>query len=232
MSDHLIITKKRSPLWYLLWIVIVVVLLITAFYFGRLDGREERLELIDSKDLLERQVEEYANQITSLEQKNIMLQSSADVESQASEEIMETITALKQTIDSMDTELAFYRGIMAPEKDIKGLHISDFTLREGISERSFDFQLALTQVKKHDVFLKGDVTIVVNGLLSGEPKEYNFKEISGLDDKDFDFTFKYFQHIKGQITLPPGFEPKAISVTATTSGRKSQTATRKFNWSV
>ncbi len=231
MPNHLVIKKRRGVAWYIGWVVLVLALLIAAYYLGKLDSRQERLALIESRDLLQLQVEEYENQIANLEQNNIMLQSSAQVESTASEEIMETITALKQTIDSMDKELSFYRGIMAPEKDIKGLHVSDFTLKEALGDRSYDFQLALTQVKKHDVFLKGQVSMQVTGQKDQQSVQYNFKDISELKNKDLGFTFKYFQHIKGQITLPEGFKPQTIIVTATTSGRKPQTVTRKFNWS-
>ncbi len=232
MSDELIITHKRGPGWYISWSLVAIAALVMTFYLGRLDSREERLELITERDTLLMQVEDDAQRIAELEQQTIMLESSAQVDAQASEQIMETISNLQQHIDALEKELSFYRGIMAPEKDIKGLHVSDFTLEAKSDPKKFRFQLALTQVKQHDIFLKGDVTIVVRGTLNGKATQHNITEISNLQAKDLVFTFKYFQHIGGEIVLPEGFEPRQVVITAATRGRGGQSVEKAFPWSV
>lgn len=232
MPNDLIVTKRRGLSWYISWIVLVIILLVIAFFWGRYDSRDERLALIEERDILLLQEQEYLQQIDSLEQKNIMLQSSAQVDASASEEIMDTIATLQQTIDSLETELSFYRGIMAPEKDIKGLYVSDFNLKKTTDADRFAFQLALTQVKKHDVFLKGNVKVIISGERDGKTVNYNITDLSNISANDLEFTFKYFQHLKGELTLPNGFKPKKINVTAKSTGRNGQTVTRDFNWSV
>ncbi len=230
MPSDLIVTKRRGLGWYAAWVLLVVVLLVISFFIGRSDGSAERELLLSEKEILTRQVEEYETQIADLEQKKVMLESSAQVDAQASEEIMDTITTLQQTIDNMETELSFYRGIMAPEKDVKGLQVSSFTLEQAANKQHFRFQLALTQAKEHRIFLKGSVTAVVFGQLNGKNTQHNLLEISNLKSKDLNFTFRYFQHIKGEITLPEGFKAQRIEVTAKTSGRKPQTASKEFPW--
>ncbi|NVJ59725.1 MAG: hypothetical protein HWE27_05000 [Gammaproteobacteria bacterium] len=232
MSSDLIVTRRRSPIWYVGWTLVFLVLLVITFYLGRFDSAEERELLEEERNILVKQVEENEQRIAELEQQTIVLQSSAQVDATASEQIMETISNLQQTIESLETELSFYRGIMAPELDVKGLQIADWVVKKGISPKSYSFQLALTQVKTHQVFLKGDVTIVVKGKQNNKTVENNITDLSNLSSNDLKFTFKYFQNIKGEITLPEGFEPKSVEITAVTSGRNGQTVTKQFNWPI
>jgi predicted RNase H-like nuclease (RuvC/YqgF family) len=232
MSDQLIITHKRGLGWYCGWSLVGLSLLVGSFYLGRFDSREERLSLQSERDTLLMQVAEDAERIAELEQQNIMLQSSAQVDAEASQQIMDTINSLQQHIDALEKELSFYRGIMAPELDIKGLHVSDFTLKALSEPRKFVFQLALTQVKQHDQFLKGDVSMIVKGTLNGKATQYSITELSNLQPKDLTFAFKYFQHIGGEIELPEGFKPKQVEIVAAARGRNGQRVEKSFPWSV
>jgi hypothetical protein len=232
MSDELIITHKRGPGWYLTWALIALLALGVSFYLGRLDSREQRLSLLAERDALLMQVDEDTQRIAELEQQNIMLESSAQVDAEASQQIMDTINNLQQHIDALEKELSFYRGIMAPELDIKGLHLSDFTLEAKADPKKFRFQLALTQVKQHNMFLKGEVSIILRGTLNGRATQYDITEVSNLQPQDLNFTFKYFQHIGGEIELPDGFKPKQVDIVATTRGRDAQRAERSFPWSI
>ncbi len=232
MTTNLIITKKRGWPWFAFWGGVLIASLILMFFLGRMDGKEDRTALTFERNTLSQLVEEYEQRIIELEQQNIMLESSAQVDAQASERIFESISQLQTHIDGLETELSFYRGIMAPEKDVKGLHIADFTIERLASENQYSYMIALTQVKVHDLFLKGNVTATVEGLLNGKPTQYAMSELSDTASKDLQFTFKYFQHLNGRLTLPQGFVPEKISVTAKTSGRNSQVAEKLFQWSI
>ncbi|NVJ48909.1 MAG: hypothetical protein HWE13_10210 [Gammaproteobacteria bacterium] len=232
MTSELIVTKRRGAAWYVLWAASVVIMLVVAFFLGRMNSREARLLLEQERDVLLAQVDDYEQRIGDLEQTNIVLQSAAQVDAQASEEIMDTISRLQGTIDSLETELSFYRGIMAPELDVKGLQIASLTLKSTAVERRVQFQLALTQVKTHTVFLKGDVELQVVGVENDAAKTYALSEISNLTSQDLKFTFKYFQNLSGEFNLPNGFTPRKVVVTAKTTGRNGQESQREFDWSV
>ncbi|WMS89130.1 DUF6776 family protein [Pleionea litopenaei] len=232
MTSELIVTKRRGATWYILWALVFLAVVIAVFFIGRADSRQARLELEEERSVLLRQVEEYEERIGELEQTNIVLQSAAQVDAQASEEIMDTISRLQQTIDELETELSFYRGIMAPELDLKGLQIASLTLKPLQTTDKVSFQLALTQVKTHTIFLKGDTKITVSGTLNGEAKTYDITELSELSDSDLRFTFKYFQNLSGEFSLPNGFTPRKVVVLAKTSGRNAQEVTREFDWTI
>ncbi|MEE4245907.1 MAG: DUF6776 family protein [Kangiellaceae bacterium] len=227
MTSDLIITQKRSWLWYGLWGVLALIVLLATFFFGRYDGREQRLGLISERDALQLQVDDYKMRIADLEQQTIMLQSSAQVDAQASEQIMDNISALQKNIDELETELSFYRGLMAPERDIKGLQVSDFILESGVESNQYRFQLVLSQVKEHKIFLKGSANISIVGTLNGKSTRY---QLSELASNDLRFTFKYFQNLNGEFTLPEGFEALSVEVSATTRERKPQSVTKRFDW--
>ncbi|MCO7227321.1 DUF6776 family protein [Pleionea sp. CnH1-48] len=231
-QGELIITQRRGAGWYIAWSLVFLIALTVMFFLGRLDSQQERTQLMNERDILNAQVDDLDLQLKEAQQKVVMLDRSAQVDAQASEEIMETITGLQQNIDNLEKELSFYRGIMAPELDVKGLHVNDFILEPLVTNGRYRFQLALTQVKSHKSFLQGRVTIAIEGSLNGKDTVHNMTELSSLTEKDMKFQFKYFQHIKGQFSLPEGFKPTQVIVNATTSGRKSQTIKKAFPWSV
>jgi len=44
--------------------------------------------------------------------------------------------------------------------------------------------------------------------------------------------FKYFQTVKGELTLPVGFDPEAIELVARSIGSEAVTIEKRFGWLV
>ena len=86
---------------------------------------------------------------------------------------------------------------------------------------------------RQEQFLKGQVELNLHGKINGEEKVYPFRELGTFQAKDFQFQFKYFQNIEGELSLPEGFIAEFITVQARTLGlRKNQTAEKQIDWSI
>jgi hypothetical protein len=145
----------------------------------------------------------------------------------------------KELMDQIDEmyeqrrELAFYRRIMAPEKEASGVVIEDFVITATASEGFYRFRLVLMQLKRTKLFAKGRITLSLEGSQNGEPTVLDLAKLAELSDQQIKFSFRYFQEIEGAFTLPEGFVPERVEVGASVPARGSRKATataRMFSW--
>jgi hypothetical protein len=123
--------------------------------------------------------------------------------------------ALKRE-NTLRKDLAFYQQVMAPELNEQGFLIDGFYVEPALSADTYRYELALMQQKKTKRTLKGNVKVLLIGSENGKAKEYTLSSLLGQKNKkSLSFSFKYFQVLRGEITLPSGFQPEKVSVHAT-----------------
>ena len=232
-GPKLVITEQKSSVWYVGWILIVSILLGISFYFGRYLAIDEREEALERSAWLESKLNEYQQAYQKANQELVMQTQSAKVDNQSQQQLLQTVKALQDTQKELEAELKFYRNIMAPELDQQGLTIANLELANNQENKLTRFKLVLTQAGKQEQFLKGVVELEVSGEEAGKEKVYPFRELGAFQNKDFQFQFRYFQNIEGEIALPNGFVAESINVRAKTSGlRKNQSAEKQFQWKI
>ncbi|WP_196138605.1 DUF6776 family protein [Aliikangiella sp. G2MR2-5] len=233
VGPELVIRERKSFAWYLGVFIFAALLIFGSFYFGRFLAIKERQEMLEKTAWLEQKVEEYQLAYQEANQALVMQTQSAQVDLQSTQQLMETVKQLQETQKDLEEELKFYRKIMAPEKDQQGLTIAEFALTPGQSSRNAQFKLVLTQAGKQEQYLKGGVSLVVKGQEKGAPKEYPFRELGAFQAKDFEFQFRYFQNMEGEIALPEGFIAEQVLIKARTRGLgKNQSAEKQFAWKI
>lgn len=232
-AQKLIIKQQKTAKWYFCWICFAASLLLLAYYSGRYLAIEEREQAIENAAWLQAKLDEYQLAYRNVNQQLVMQTQSSKVDNQSNQQLMDTIKNLQDEQRKLQEELKFYHNIMAPELSANGLTIASFNLIQLPSSDKLAFKLALTQAGKQEAFLKGSVDIKVEGLLEGKTVNYPFRELGTFQAKHFQFQFRYFQNIEGEIQIPVNFEPKKIIVSAKTRGlRKNQTANKQFDWSL
>ena len=231
-GPKLVIKQQISPLKLGLWAVLAVILLLGCFFLGRYLAVDERQQLIAQTVWLQEKLDEYQQAYQEANESLVMQTQSSKVDDQSSQQLIDSIKQLRDTQMQLEAELQFYRNIMAPELSKEGLTIADFELLDSQSSDSSRFKLVLTQAGRQEQFIKGKVELKLEGLLNGEPKTFAFSELGTFQAKHFQFQFRYFQNIEGEIVLPQGFTAEQVTISARTQGlRKNQTTEKKVNWS-
>jgi hypothetical protein len=231
-GPKLVIKQQISPLKLGLWAVLTVILLLGCFFLGRYLAVDERQQLIAQTVWLQEKLDEYQQAYQEANESLVMQTQSSKVDDQSSQQLIDSIKQLRDTQMQLEAELQFYRNIMAPELSKEGLTIADFELLDSQSSDSSRFKLVLTQAGRQEQFIKGKVELKLEGLLNGEPKTFAFSELGTFQAKHFQFQFRYFQNIEGEIVLPQGFTAEQVTISARTQGlRKNQTTEKKVNWS-
>jgi hypothetical protein len=162
-----------------------------------------------------------------------------EVDRDAARTLRDSIGALKDEVASLTEEVTFYKSLMAPSSLERGLQIADFELAPMERPGQFTFHLLLTQVESRRDWIQGDATLEVHGRMAGSDSStgeaervLSLTEIAEGDTYPLRFRFRYFQDLTGVITLPQGFSPDRIVVTAGKGGASAEKLTRTFEWTV
>ncbi|MCB1691200.1 MAG: hypothetical protein KDI19_00465 [Pseudomonadales bacterium] len=219
--------------WYRVGVfLLVLVALAAGTYLAWRQGKEEgmatRIEVVKEKDRIEADLEDSRKLIERQRQEIADLKVGGEIDSRANEEVRQTVESLQSQIAELNEEIRFYKGIMLPNVEDKGLRIERLDLKKAGEPDRYRYSLLLTQVvDKHD-YIQGGVQISVIGVQDEVEKTLPLDQISDASNS-IKFRFRYFQNIDGELTVPAGFVPREVSVVAQASGG-GQRLERKFQW--
>ncbi len=188
-----------------------------------------------SSSLLSKDVEVLEKQVGDLESELIDAELNASVQREASNALRRDLATMRNENARLQEEVTFYKSLMAPGSLAEGLHVSEFDVQPTQLERQFAFELLLTQVALRRSYIGGAVRLDVIGHydLPDADKEIDeavlsLTELSDLSTYPVKFRFRYFQDVAGLMTLPEGFQPDRVLVTANQTGKEPLQVT--FPW--
>tara|TARA_R110002072_G_scaffold98034_2_gene215847 strand:- start:641 stop:1345 length:705 start_codon:yes stop_codon:yes gene_type:complete len=219
-----------KALVFMLWLIAVVALCWLTFRYGLDEGIATRFEVVQEREELRKQLSGTALLITEMRQEIATLKLGEEVDTKATEEVRATVESLQSDIAELNEEIRFYKGVMIPNAESKGLRIERMNLTPIADTGRYSYSLLLTQVvDKHD-YVQGGVEISLVGKQGAETKELSLSNLSTESKSAERFRFRYFQTIDGELEIPNGFEPEAVMVVAQSSGNRAQRLEKRFEW--
>ena len=158
-----------------------------------------------------------------------LLERGSEIDETARVQVKGSITELQDEILELREELAFYRGIVAPD-DGGGLRIQSLKLSRGAQDRLWHFRLVLIQSIKHEQRALGSVDLAVHGVRGGAPAQLGLREVAATPSPVLQYSFRYFQDFEGDLMLPAGFTPGRIEIELQPRGGGGPIK-RSFDWS-
>lgn len=150
-----------------------------------------------------------------------------EVEKQAAVYVKKQLQSLQEENFTLQKELSFYQKVMAPELEAEGVTVDSFTLIPGVSKRSYHYKVVLVQTTKRKRFAKGHIEFKIKGSLRHKIKTYAIKAlVDEFDKKSLKFSFRYFQILEGDLTLPSDFIPETVHIAAILPSGKWQKYSR------
>ncbi len=235
-KQHQMVVVPHRP-FYKVGIFCVCLLAMAAlswltYEYGLDQGIATRVEVVKEREALREQLQASASLVKEMRQEIATLKLGEEVDTRANEEVLATIEGLQTQIAELQEEIRFYKGVMLPNAESKGLRIERFDLKPLAEANTYSFGLLLTQVvDKHD-YVQGGVELKVIGRQGAEPASLDLATLTDGSQQTVRFRFRYFQNIDGQLTIPAEFQPEEIMVIAQSSGNKSQRLERRFDWQV
>jgi len=209
-----------------------VLLLYGAYETGRYQGGYSKFAEIQRRRELNTQIEQLSETNDKLKADLAAAELARTVDKQAYSDVEKTLADLQAQVLKHREELTFYRGIVSPEDGIGGLRIQRFQILPGAADHQFRLQLVLVQSMRQDAAAIGAVNIAVEGVRNNAPAELALSQIGGETraDGQVDFKFRYFQELEQDITLPPDFEPRAVTVEVRSG--KLQPVRESYPWQI
>ncbi|EAT10760.1 hypothetical protein HF888_02035 [Bermanella marisrubri] len=222
--------------WSRFWRRLLVLILITGlaiagYFYGRYETLQLQAQAIAERDQLLIDLEEAEEKIASYSQRVIMLEKGGEVDRRSTEGLRQNMVDLREQIATLQEEVAFYKGIMAPSSRKQDLRVQKVEIDKTLAERTFRYKIVVTQVGTNQTFVSGLAGVNVVGALNGQQKTYGLRDVSDdVQDYGIKYRFRYFQEIEGEMVLPEGFEPEYVEVILQSSGSRSKRLEKSFPW--
>jgi hypothetical protein len=139
----------------MLVMISVCVAVYASFLVGEERGLELKVEVVKERDGLQQQLNESVELIKSLRQEMADRKLGETVDSKANEEVRLSVESLQQDIADLKEEIRFYKSVLMPNVEEKGLRIERLDVKTTADPRKVRYHLLLTQVVDKHEFIQG-----------------------------------------------------------------------------
>lgn len=213
-------------------VLLIITIAIGGFYLGLHDSMEQIEDLTQARDSLQAQLVKVEDEKALLTQRMGVLEKGGEVDRKATDSIRNTVKELKVQIATLEEEVAFYKGIMAPSSNDKGLRVSKIDIAATSDEHNrYRYSITLTQVADNSSYISGLAAVNFVGLQNGERIILPLRDLDeSVTDLGVKFRFRYFQEVAGEITLPDNFTAEQVQVVLQSTGSKAQRVEQTVEW--
>jgi hypothetical protein len=222
---------RRRVIWALT-IVGAVLFIYLTYEWGRYDGGYSVLAMSQERRDYEAKIVELERETAELRAKIANTETARDVEHKSYANVERGLSDLQSQVQRQNEELAFYRGIVAPEDGVGGLRVQRLQVSSGGAPGHYVLRVVLMQSMRQENTVSGGVKIELVGTRAQQPARLALSDL-GVDVKEngeWAFSFRYFQNLETEIAVPADFEPASIEV-AVRSSRQSPFQ-QSFPWQV
>lgn len=232
------VVKHRPGLRWIYGAVGVLLLSLVgllAFFVGssgdKVDGSSERWEPLLAEARAALAASEKVN--SDLRQELVNVKLGAEVDRQASERTRQEVIEFKTQLTELKEANSFYRSLMAPTKNKRGLTFGDVEFFEADKPGFVSYAVLVKQLATSHNVLKGALTLTIVGTQDGLERRISLREVSeSVEVDEIKLRFKYFQEIKGELALPEGFEASRVELVARSKGKNAVTIEKQVGWLV
>lgn len=231
----MLVPRRQVSRWRRLVIVLLVLLIVAGGFFiaGYYQGIREKIHVLDERAELRVETEQLKQSVSQLQEQAAIHKHGNELERQASERVRKENINLQNKVSELEEAVSFYKGIMAPQKNDKGLRIERLELSSTVNRRRFKYKVVMTQVADNSSYISGNVSLNLLGVRQGVKESIPFEQLSKEQETSgIPFKFRYFQNVDGEIMVPGDFVPEQIEVIAQSKGRKATKLEKRFDWNV
>ncbi|MBU2885357.1 hypothetical protein KO507_06220 [Gilvimarinus agarilyticus] len=223
----------RRFLMFVLTLLVIAACVAGAYWGGYWQGMGTQAGALKQVSILRDQLQASEQESADLRQQVANLSLASEVDQYASEEVRNEIVSLRQEVANLETDISFYRGLMAPSEANSGLTIGEVNIVESAVPGRYTFKIVMQQLATNHQVLNGELRVDVVGRRDGVITRVPLYQLAdSIEEEDIKLRFKYFQNIEGELTLPEGFEVQKLELSAESSGRNSVKVHKSYGWLV
>ncbi|MGH8446458.1 MAG: DUF6776 family protein [Solimonas sp.] len=171
-------------------------------------------------------------EVEQLKQQVVYAQRSTEIDTQACDTVRKSLTDLQAETSDLREQVAFYRGIAAPDQARAGVRVQELRLDKPANRKNvYRFFLTLIQSVRHEKRVGGRVELTIVGRSSGSAeRRIALQELAPDVARNLLFSLKYFEEFSGEFQLPDGFTPQRMLVTLVPSSDGAPQTEEGFDW--
>ncbi|MBC7983320.1 MAG: hypothetical protein H7Y02_05625 [Candidatus Obscuribacterales bacterium] len=223
---------RRSRVLWVLGVLSCALALYLTYEWGRFDGGYSVLAMSQER-------RDYAAKIAALERDTASLRTNVagaetarEVEHKSYANVEQSLSALQKQVQTQKEELAFYRGIVAPEDGVGGLRVQRLEVHNGSAVGHYVLRLVIMQSMRQESTISGGVKIELIGTRAQQPTRIGLSDLNAevRESGELPFSFRYFQKLEAEVTVPQDFEPASVEVAVRSS--RQPLLQQTFPWQV
>jgi cell division protein FtsB len=231
-TRRLVIRPHRPWQRPLLWTVLAVVVLgavYLAFEAGRHGAGHDTILAWQQRRGLQTKMNTLEKTNAALRAEIAELKTGQVSSGQEREALARNVVDLQRQLARQNQDLAFYRGIISSPAGESRVNVHRAVIEPADTPGRFRVSVVLVQTARPEKDVSGTVALSVEGSEQGRPVVYPLERLSGGKTEPLKFSFRYFEDLVREMTLPPGFTPANLNVEVRVSGRGGPVS-RKFEW--
>ncbi len=224
----------HSPLARVLRIGLLLLLFVSsvyASYFFGIYSTEQKYQAQESSN--NSQQEQAA---AALSQQLTQLRTSAEVDRQSMEDLRQLVMTQKAQLNASERDLKVYKDLLSPSVKTNPLGISFgvFTVLPLKEKNHFNYSLTVQKLSTKEADFSGSLEFRVIGLQGDKSLQLSLYQISSqVTVPSIPLSFKYFQTLEGDMSLPVDFVPQSVELVVKTQDKKAPPLiTAELDWPV
>lgn len=151
--------------------------------------------------------------LDTLTQRKATLERSDQISRTANRELQQALTEREEEISDLRANLAFYERVAgASGQQRKGLNVHSVEFRPE-QAGTWRYQVVLTQNLQQGAVSTGKLRFAIEGVRDGKLTTIAWNDLhQNTAAPAQDYSFRYFQQLKGSVMLPEGFTPQRVRV--------------------
>jgi TolA-binding protein len=195
------------------------------------DAAEEDSRLRVQLEMQEQRIAELEEERSQLRQKVAELERRNQIDEKAVSMAREELKSFQTDRLKLEEEVAFLRGIMSSSGK-QGLRIHDLKLDRMNSDNLYRFRFTVSNVQKNSGVTQGRIWVTLEGNQDGKVSTLALEAVTAEKVESLKMRFRYFQKVDGQIQLPQGFKPSAVSVEVRPVSKGQKPVKQRFDWRI
>ena len=187
-------------------------------------------QLRDERRSLSKQLRSALAEADQLKDQVAYANRSGEIDSEACETVKASLGNLQAEVSDLREQLAFYRGIVAPDVSKAGVRVYEFKVVKNPTSQVYQYELVLIQSTRSERQVGGRIQIQIEGISNGSQQTLKLDETLAVSAQNLQFSFKYFEQFTGDFRLPEGFKPIRAQVTLVPTTAKSPSVREQFDW--
>ncbi|HEY5101804.1 MAG TPA: DUF6776 family protein [Steroidobacteraceae bacterium] len=233
-----VIVRTYAPLRRLLGLVATVLLTVFALYviyeLGRYNAGYDRLAVAQQRSELEVAIEKLKDDNHELNLRLAQIDTQRIGWAREQAEVSHTIGELQAKIARQAEDLAFYRGAGSATAPLVALGVTVQQLRIGATAQPAHFRVHVTLVRsvRADDVATGAAVLAVEGEAQGRESNVGLAALTAGAQREIPYSFRYYQTLDQEITIPPGLRPERLSIEVRSSKKGIAPLSQTFLWNV